>query len=140
MATRFVCTEECDADIRFKKAYLKAGPEDITLIKSPVGLPGKVIRNAFVDNIKMGHTVPFKCKYRCLRTCDPTTAPYCIAEVLARASDGKMDQAFAFAGSNAWRCDEIVSVRQLIQTIIHEYENADHHDPVDCMNQERVRV
>ena len=51
-----------------------------------------------------------------------------------------MDQAFAFAGSNAWRCNEIVPVKQLIQTIIHEYENANHHDPVDCMNQERIKV
>ena len=140
MATRFVCTEECDANIRFKQAYLDARAEDITLINSPVGLPGKVLRNAFVEKIKKGHTIPFKCKYRCLRTCDPTTAPYCIAEVLAKASEGKMDQAFAFAGSNAWRCNEIVSVKQLIQTIINEYENANHHDPVDCMNQERIKV
>jgi NAD(P)H-dependent flavin oxidoreductase YrpB (nitropropane dioxygenase family) len=126
MATRFVCTEECDADIRFKKAYLKAAPDDITLIKSPVGLPGKVIQNAFVQKIKAGHTIPFKCKYRCLRTCDPSTAPYCIAEVLAKASEGEMDKAFAFAGSNAWRCEEIVSVKQLIHKILQEYENADH--------------
>jgi NAD(P)H-dependent flavin oxidoreductase YrpB (nitropropane dioxygenase family) len=128
MATRFVCTEECDANIRFKQAYLSARAEDITLINSPVGLPGRVIRNAFVDKINHGHEIPFKCKYRCLRTCNPLTAPYCIAEVLAKASQGKMDQAFAFAGSNAWRCNEIVSVKQLIQTIIHEYKNADHHD------------
>lgn len=130
MATRFVCTEECDANIRFKQAYLNARAEDITLINSPVGLPGRVIRNAFVDNINKGQKIPFTCKYRCLKTCDPSTAPYCIAEVLARASQGEMDQAFAFAGSNAWRCNEVVSVKQLIQKIIQEYENAVHHDPV----------
>jgi len=140
MATRFVCTEECDANIRFKQAYLNARAEDITLINSPVGLPGKVIRNAFVEKINKGYTIPFKCKYRCLRTCNPMTAPYCIAEVLAKASEGKMDQAFAFAGSNAWRCNEIVSVKRLIQTVIHEYENADHHDSIDCMNQKRIKV
>ena len=140
MATRFVCTEECDVHMKFKQAYLKAGPEDITLIKSPVGLPGKVIRNNFVEKIKKGHTVPFKCKYRCLRTCDPTTAPYCIAEVLAKASEGNMEQAFAFAGSNAWRCNEIFSVKRLIQKIMQEYENADHCDPADCMNRKRVKI
>ncbi|MHC5157888.1 MAG: NAD(P)H-dependent flavin oxidoreductase [Planctomycetota bacterium] len=126
MATRFVCTEECDVDIKFKQAYLDAGPEDITLIKSPVGLPGRVIRNAFVDKIATGETMPFRCKYQCLRTCNPSTAPYCIAEVLAKASEGNMDEAFAFAGSNAWRCNEIISVKQLIQTIMQEYENAGH--------------
>ncbi|MHC4385814.1 MAG: NAD(P)H-dependent flavin oxidoreductase [Planctomycetota bacterium] len=125
MATRFVCTEECDVDVKFKQAYLDAGPEDITLIKSPVGLPGRVIRNAFVEKISKGETMPFRCKYQCLRTCDPSTAPYCIAEVLAKASEGEMDEAFAFAGSNACRCNEIVTVKKLIQTIMQEYEDAE---------------
>ena len=129
MATRFVCTEECDVDIKFKQAYLDAGPDDITLIKSPVGLPGRVIRNDFVERIKAGQTIPFRCKYRCLRTCDPKTVPYCIADVLAKASEGQLDEAFAFAGSNAWRCNEIVSVKSLIQKIMQEYENAEHCEP-----------
>lgn len=125
MATRFVCTEECDVDRRFKQAYLDAEATDITVIKSPVGLPGRVIRNAFVDRINQGHRVSFQCKYRCLKTCDPSTAPYCIAEVLAKASEGRLDESFVFAGSNAWRCEEIVSVKRLIQTILQEYENTD---------------
>ena len=115
MGTRFVCTEECDVDIKFKQAYLDAGPEDITLIKSPVGLPGRVINNEFVQQINAGQRVPFKCKYQCLKTCNPAKAPYCIAEVLA----------FAFAGSNACRCNEIVSVKELIRRILTEYEKAD---------------
>ena len=126
MATRFVCTEECDVDEKFKQAYLDAGPDDITLIKSPVGLPGRVIRNAFVEKIKAGQTIPFRCKYRCLRTCDPATVPYCIAEVLAKAAEGQLDEAFAFAGSNAWRCNEIIPVKSLIQKIMQEYEEAEH--------------
>lgn len=124
MATRFVCTEECDADIKFKQAYLDAKEEDITIIKSPVGLPGKVINNAFVEKIKNGQTVPFQCKFQCLRTCRPSVAPYCIAEVLAKASEGKMDESFAFAGTNAWRCTEIISVASLIQKIVQEFESA----------------
>ena len=126
MATRFVCTEECDVDIRFKQAYLNAQIDDITLINSPVGLPGRVIRNAFVEKINNGHTIPFKCKYRCLKTCNPSIAPYCIAEVLAKASEGNMDKAFAFAGSNAWRCKEISPVKKLIENIMREYTNANH--------------
>jgi NAD(P)H-dependent flavin oxidoreductase YrpB (nitropropane dioxygenase family) len=129
MATRFVCTEECDVDMNFKQAYLDAGPDDISLIKSPVGLPGRVIKNAFVEKLNAGERVPFKCKYQCLRTCNPSTAPYCIAAVLAKASEGKMDEAFAFAGSNAWRCNDIVSVKSLIQTIMQEYKDAEHCEP-----------
>lgn len=130
MATRFVCTEECDVDLRFKQAYLDAGPEDIVLIKSPVGLPGRVINSPFVEKINQGKTMPFRCKYQCLRTCRPSTAPYCIAEVLANASEGNMDEAFAFAGSNAWRCNEIISVKELIQTIMQEYEDAEQLEPM----------
>ncbi|MCD6175289.1 MAG: nitronate monooxygenase [Planctomycetes bacterium] len=129
MATRFVCTEECDVDMKFKQAYLDAGPEDTTLIKSPVGMPGRVINNAFVKKINAGQTIPFKCKYRCLKSCNPAVAPYCIAEVLAKAAEGKLDEAFAFAGSNAWRCNEIVSVKSLIQKIMQEYENAERCEP-----------
>jgi len=124
MATRFVCTHECDVHENFKQAYLKATAEDITLIKSPVGLPGRVINSEFVESIKKGLRVPFECKYQCLKTCDPSTAPYCIAQVLANAAEGKLNDAFAFAGSNVWRCNEIISVKELIAKIMQEYADA----------------
>ena len=103
MATRFVCTDECDAHIDFKKAYVAANKEDITIIKSPVGLPGRVIKGTFVDRVKNNETIPFKCPFHCLRTCDPKTAPYCIARVLHNASTGQLNDSFVFAGSNAHR-------------------------------------
>lgn len=118
MATRFVCTKECDVDERFKTAYINATAEDVVIIHSPVGMPARVIRNDFVDRISRGETMPFKCEYRCLKTCDPNTAPYCIAKVLANASKGIMDESFAFAGSNAPRCTEIVTVRELIKQLV----------------------
>lgn len=120
MATRFVCTSECDAHENFKQAYLDAKAEDITIIKSPVGLPGRVINNSFVEKIKQGKTMPFKCHYRCLKTCEPEKAPYCIAEVLANAAEGNLEESFAFAGSNAYRCDEIISVKSLIEQLVQE--------------------
>jgi len=120
MATRFVCTDECDAHENFKLAYINCRQEDIDIIKSPVGMPGKVIKSKFVEEIKKGRKVPFKCNYHCLRTCDPSKAPYCIAQVLSNAANGKMDEAFAFAGSNAWRCDKIVSVKSLIKELVEE--------------------
>ena len=120
MATRFVCTNECDVHDNFKQAYLESGAGDVTIINSPVGLPGRVIENDFVRQIRQGKTVPFKCEYQCLRTCDPRTAPYCIAKVLSDAAEGRMDQAFAFAGSNAFRCTEIVPVKVLIEQLTEE--------------------
>ena len=121
MATRFVCTHECDADIAFKQAYLNADENDITLIKSPVGMPGKVIENQFVKDIKKGQKVPFKCQYRCLKSCDYKETPYCIAEVLLNAAVGKLDRGFAFAGSKVHKCHEIVSVEELVNKIKDEY-------------------
>jgi len=120
MATRFVCTDECDVHANFKQAYINASSSDITIIDSPVGLPGRVIDNDFVQAIKQGRTMPFECKYQCLRTCNPKTAPYCIAKVLSDAADGMMDKAFAFAGANAFRCREIVSVRKLVDQLTAE--------------------
>ncbi len=122
MATRFVCTHECDADEEFKKAYINAGKEDITLIKSPVGMPGKVINSQFVKEIKTGKKVPFKCQYKCLKSCDYKEAPYCIAEVLLNAAVGKLDQGFAFAGSKVYKCNEIISVEELVNKIKDEYD------------------
>lgn len=120
MATRFVCTNECDVDDDFKQAYIHAKEEDIIVIKSPVGLPGRVIRNDFVNKIKEGAEIPFKCKHHCLRTCDPKTVPFCIAKVLGDASRGAFLNAFAFAGSNAYRCTEIVPVKTLVNQLKKE--------------------
>jgi len=120
MATRFVCTDECDAHQNFKQAYVDAKKEDITIVKSPVGMPGRVLNSKFVERIKNGETIPIKCTYKCLRTCDPKTAPYCIAKVLLNAAEGNFDEAFAFSGSNAYRCNEIIPVKQLIGQLAEE--------------------
>jgi nitronate monooxygenase len=120
MATRFVCTDECDVHENFKRAYLAARQEDIAIIDSPVGMPGRVIDSAFVASIQQGKTMPVNCKYHCLRSCDPRRSPYCIAEVLANAAQGRLEESFAFAGSNAWRCHEIVPVKKLVETLMAE--------------------
>ena len=75
VATRFVTTEECDADIRYKEAYLNAGKEDIVIVKSPVGMPGRAILNPFMKKVKeQGRIAPAHC-YRCLKHCNPGTTP-----------------------------------------------------------------
>lgn len=120
MGTRFVCTDECDAHENFKKAYLNAGKDDFVIIKSPVGLPGRVIKSKFVKDIQSGITMPKACNYRCLKTCDPKTAPYCIAKALTNAAEGNLDEGYVFAGSNAYRCNEIVPVKKLIKELVSE--------------------
>ena len=113
MATRFVCTHECDVSNSYKEAYLSAKEEDIIVIKSPVGMPGRVINNEFVKKITSGQRVDLGCQYKCLSTCDPQEVNYCIAKALFNASRGHMDKGFAMCGSNAYRIKKIVSVKEL---------------------------
>jgi NAD(P)H-dependent flavin oxidoreductase YrpB (nitropropane dioxygenase family) len=118
MGTRFVCTHECDASIKYKEAYLSAKKEDIIIIQSPVGMPGRVISNDFVKKILQGERIDFGCAYKCLSTCDPEKVNYCIAKALVNASRGDLDQGFAMCGSNAYRINKIISVKQLITELV----------------------
>ncbi len=125
MGTRFVATHECDANIRFKESYVACREEDIEIIKSPVGLPGRAIRNSFLKDIAAGKKMGFKCAWRCLKSCDIKNARYCISLALDNARQGILDKGFAFAGSNAFRVDKIVSVNELLQELIYQYQYAE---------------
>lgn len=120
MATRLVTTNECSVADEFKELYLKAGPEDVVIIKSPVGLPGRAIKTAFIEKMMRGEKDTIRCLYKCLITCNPATAPYCIAKALCNASIGDLDNAVVFVGSNVGRVKEIVTVKQLITELVDE--------------------
>ncbi|MBM4136404.1 MAG: nitronate monooxygenase [Nitrospira sp.] len=124
MATRFVTTHECDASVKFKQAYLDSRKEDIVIINSPVGMPGRAIKNAFLDEVSQGKKKPFKCPYHCIKTCDYKASPYCISLALMNAKRGNLTHGFAFAGANAYRAKGIISVKELIETLIEEYKDA----------------
>jgi nitronate monooxygenase len=124
MATRFVTTHECDASLKFKQAYIDAHKEDLIIIKSPVGMPGRAVRNQFLDDVSSGEKKPFKCPYHCIITCDYLNSPYCIAFALINAKQGNMEQGFAFAGENAYRAEKIISVKELMASLEEEYRQA----------------
>jgi nitronate monooxygenase len=124
LGTRFVATHECDADIKFKEAFVAAKKEDLMVIKSPVGMPGRALRNRFLEDVEAGGKVPFKCPYHCVKSCVPEKSPYCIGLALAGARKGKFNYGFAFAGSNAYRVDKIVSVKELIESLRIEFEQS----------------
>jgi nitronate monooxygenase len=124
MGTRFVATHECDADLAFKQLYVDSRMEDMVIIQSPVGMPGRAIRNPFLDEVNKGNKTPFKCPFHCIKTCDSQKSPYCIAMALANARKGKFKYGFAFAGENAYRIKEIISVKELMQSLKSEYSLA----------------
>ena len=121
MGTRFVTTEECDADANFKQAYIDATEEDIQIIQSPVGMPGRAVRSAFLDKVKEGLTRPKQCGFNCIRTCDVVNSPYCIMLALFNAFKGKLQNGYAFAGANAWRAQKIEPVKSVIESLVSEY-------------------
>lgn len=124
MGTRFVATHECDADEKFKQTYVQAKEEDIQIIKSPVGLPGRAVMGPFLEDVKNGLKKPFKCPFHCISSCDYTKSPYCISMALANAKKGLLKHGFAFAGKNAYRIESIVSVKELIASLRDSYQRA----------------
>jgi len=121
MATRFICTEECDADIEYKNAYIKCSKEDIQLIKSPVGLPGRAIRNEFIDIVSKDKIKVTKC-FSCLKKCNPADTIYCISKALIESVQGNVTGGLLFTGSNGYRMDKIVTVKELINELTLELE------------------
>ncbi|WP_296004975.1 nitronate monooxygenase family protein [uncultured Alistipes sp.] len=122
MGTRFVTTEECDADPAFKQSYIDAQPQDIEIIESPVGMPGRALRSSFLERVKEGLKRPKACPFDCIKTCDVTHSPYCIMLALYNAFKGKLQNGYAFCGANAWRAEKIQSVRELIASLRDEYD------------------
>lgn len=124
LATRFVCTEECGVSQEFKQAYLDAKKEDIVIIKSPVGMPGRAIQNKFLRDLEIKGKLKIKCPYRCLSVCKVDKARYCIALALVNSYFGDIDNGLLFCGQNAYRLNKIVTVKELISELLAELEAA----------------
>ena len=122
MGTRFVTTEECDASTEFKRSYIEASQQDIEIIQSPVGMPGRAIHNSFLERVKQGLKQPKSCPFNCIKTCDVTHSPYCIIMALYNAFKGNLSAGYAFAGVNAWRAEKIESVKELMTNLIDEFD------------------
>ena len=124
IATRFVTTEECDADERYKQAYIQAKKEDIVIVNSPVGMPGRAISGEFIKSVKSGRERPSRCSFHCIRTCDYTKSPYCIIKALYNAAKGNMKKGYAFAGANAFLAKKITTVKETIDLLKLEFQKA----------------
>ncbi|MEG1002844.1 MAG: nitronate monooxygenase [Clostridium sp.] len=119
MATRFVATEECDASLEFKNAYVNAGEKEVGIVTSPVGMPGRAILNPFVNRTKEGPIKVEKC-FRCLTPCDPRTTPYCITKALINSVNGDLDNGLIFCGENVSKIKEITTVQSLMTELENE--------------------
>jgi len=114
MATRFVTTFECDAPLDYKETYIHAKKEDIVIVKSPVGMPGRAIHNSFIEKTKEGKVPHGKC-HSCVSTCSPGETPYCITQALVNAVTGNTENALLFCGTNAYRAQKLETVHDIMQ-------------------------
>ncbi|MBT7464269.1 MAG: nitronate monooxygenase [Bacteroidetes bacterium] len=124
LGTRFVATEECDASIEFKNAIVQAKEEDVRIIKSPVGMPGRTIFNKFLSEANEGKRRPEFCRNNCIKSCNPKTTSYCISEALLAAYQGNLTNGFAFTGANAGRVTKISTVSKIFTELKKEYQSA----------------
>ena len=105
-----------------KKEYIKAKKEDIVIVKSPVGMPGRAIKNKFMEKVINGEKfTPKKC-LGCLARCNPKEIPYCITERLIYAAKGKTDEALLFCGADAYKVNKITTVKKVFKELLEEKE------------------
>lgn len=114
VATRFVTTYECDADARYKEAYIKAEENDIVIVKSPVGMPGRAVKNNFLKQAGEGRAIKGKC-HQCLEKCNPEKIPYCITDALIAAARGNTEQGLIFCGANAYKAKKMEHVADIMK-------------------------
>lgn len=117
IATRFVVTEECDASDEFKQAYLSAKKEDIGIVISPVGMPGRAIITPFMEDVSCAK-IPVKKCFHCLEHCNPRETPYCITKALVEAVNGNINGGLVFCGANAYRLKEMTTVKALFEELV----------------------
>ncbi len=117
VATRFIATDECDASPRYKEILIAAKQEDICLVKSPVGMPGRALRSPLVERLGLNIRTPIKKCIDCLLPCTPATTPYCITSALIAAVEGDWENGLFFCGSNAFRLDRMMPVRELMKEL-----------------------
>ena len=115
-ASRFVATEECDASPAYKEVYLSAEESDIEIIKSPVGMPGRAVRNAFIERVSSGTEKIAGC-FNCLKACNPKTADYCITQALIDAVNGDLENGLFFCGARIGEIKEITTVHEIMKEL-----------------------
>lgn len=119
VATRFVATEECDASAAYKMAYINAKAEDVKIIKSPVGMPGRALNNKMIQDLQYGKQKIQRC-YHCIKNCNPSEIPYCITNALVNSVKGNLDQGLIFCGANVYRVTKIERVHDVVEDLMYD--------------------
>ncbi len=117
VATRFVPTVECDASDAYKQAYIRAREEDVVIIQSPVGMPGRALHNRFVERT-LSERIPVTRCLHCIKKCNPASIPYCITKALIDAVQGDTENGLVFCGANVGMVKEITTVQAVMEELL----------------------
>ena len=118
VGTKFVATEECDAALPFKQAYLNSTPADVRLIESPVGLAARAVQNPFLAKVDEMGRIPVQKCYQCMGHCKPAETKYCISQALIDSVQGK--EGLVFCGANAYELKELSTVEKVMKELCGE--------------------
>ena len=117
MATRFIGTKECDASTAYKEYLISKKENDLEIIHSPVGMPGRAVKSPMLEKLGLsGRIAPKHCS-RCIHGCDPGTVKYCITHALISAVEGNVEEGLFFSGANVEKLREIVSVQEVVDEL-----------------------
>ena len=121
MGTRFIGTYECDADDNFKEILLNAKEDDIKLMKSPVGYPARGVKTNLQFLIEKNEAPKVKCISNCVAPCqrgvEAKKVGFCIADRLSDAYMGNKELGLFFTGSNGYKIDKLISVKELMEEL-----------------------
>lgn len=121
IASRFVLSKECSVSQAFKDTFLKAREEDIVLVSSPVGMPGRAVKTPFIEKMLKGEDISAgKCLFKCLKKCNHK---YCISERLMAAFNGDVENGLVFSGANTFKMKEILSVQEIFESFVKAAES-----------------
>ena len=121
MATRFIATEECDASQGYKDVILAARPEDLRVIHSPVGMPGRAVNSPLVQRLAAGLRQPPAHCSGCIKSCRPAETPFCITHALIEAVKGNWEEGLFFSGSRVDLADRMRTVPDLIDELMKDW-------------------
>jgi nitronate monooxygenase len=123
MGTRFVASEESGAAREFKELYINSTHDDVVEIKSPVGLPGRALKNRFWERLSSGEDLsPEECR-SCLKHC---SQDFCIVDALERGRQGDMENGLVFSGENVERIKDLLPVKTIFQQLLFEVDQTDY--------------
>ncbi len=125
IATRFILTEECDASLRYKEIMRDAKEEDIVLVKSPVGMPGRALKSPLIQQVEKGIKFPATICNNCIKECEKgERIPYCISKALVDAANGIWETGLFFCGAKLGQMNCITTVKEVINEMMTSYQKA----------------